>query len=176
MTTRRPTSSKVPIFEEVQALWSNALARVVIIVSSLMSILIMGAIAIAGPTAQAPQLVLVMLLIIFVDVLFLKVFRLITRVSADRLSVTFRPFITRRIELKNIVNAKVVKYNPIRDCGGWGIKRSRTYGLVFNMAGEHGVAVEMTDRKMLIGSLRSDELLAALRSGGVGESKSARKK
>ena len=53
-------------------------------------------------------------------------------------------------------------YNPIREYGGWGIR----YGLkskAYNVHGNHGVQLELLNRKrLLIGSQRSEEFANAL--------------
>ena len=81
---------------------------------------------------------------------------LTTVVTDRRVIARFRPFVTRTIERDAIDSAEPVKYSPIGDCGGWGIKGSRKYGAVLNVAGEHGVFINYTKngkpKKMLIGS------------------------
>jgi hypothetical protein len=56
----------------------------------------------------------------------------------------------------------VQTYRPIRDYGGWGIRYGRG-GKAYNVSGNRGVMLELSDgQKLLIGSQRPEELANAI--------------
>jgi hypothetical protein len=59
---------------------------------------------------------------------------------------------------------EVVKYNPISDYGGWGVRLSRN-GKAFNVKGEFGLKLYFDNRKpLLIGTQKPEELKKILES------------
>ncbi|MDR1052590.1 MAG: hypothetical protein LBL39_00285, partial [Planctomycetaceae bacterium] len=63
-----------------------------------------------------------------------------------------------RLELKDIISVETVKFRPIRDFGGWGI-RMRRNGWAYFMSGTEGIQITTTkQRKYLIGSDIPDRL------------------
>lgn len=85
-----------------------------------------------------------------------------TTVESECLEIRFRPFTRRRIPLDTIRRAEAVTYSPVMDYGGWGIKWSMK-GWCYNVSGNRGVEVHLTDGKMvMIGSQRAEELAAAI--------------
>ncbi|MEM7756174.1 MAG: hypothetical protein AAF297_11125 [Planctomycetota bacterium] len=92
--------------------------------------------------------------------------QLTTVVTDRRLLTRFRPLGTKSIELDHIDAAEPIKYSPLGDVGGWGIKGSRKFGLVYNVAGEHGVLLNYTKddkpKKMLIGSDHPGDIAVAI--------------
>ena len=97
--------------------------------------------------------------------LFFAILRLRTRVSAEEVELEFAPIWTRAIPVDLIESAAATRYNPIRHYGGWGIRYSRRRGWAYNVSGNEGVLLTLTEGKpVLIGSRRSDELAAAINS------------
>jgi len=90
--------------------------------------------------------------------LLLYFIKLITRVTHDHIEVYFYPFKREQIPFENIVISESRTYNAISEYGGWGIRTGRN-GKAYNVSGNQGVQLELTDgKKLLIGSQRSDEL------------------
>lgn len=90
--------------------------------------------------------------------------RMTTEVRRGGLYVRFFPFHLsyRKIPLENLVNHEVRTYQPIREYGGWGIKDGSA-GKAYNICGNRGVQLVYSDgRRMLIGSEKPEELLAAI--------------
>ena len=93
--------------------------------------------------------------------------RLITEVRPGLLWVRLSPFRGMRIATKEIASAFVREYSPIREYGGWGVRVSRS-GRAYNAYGDRGVQLVLQDgSKVLVGSQRPDDLLAALRLAGA---------
>jgi hypothetical protein len=90
--------------------------------------------------------------------------RLETRVEDDALVVRFFPFHLRprRFEWRRIASAEAVRYRPIRDYGGWGVRWGPA-GRALNVRGDRGVRIVFTDgARLLVGSQRADELAEAI--------------
>jgi hypothetical protein len=90
--------------------------------------------------------------------------KLIVEVREDGLFVRFRPFHLRprQIPLAQVVGHRALKYRPIREYGGWGL-RYGSGGRAYNVSGDRGVRIDFADGKhLLLGSRRPDELAAAI--------------
>ncbi len=93
--------------------------------------------------------------------------RLITEVRPGLLWVRLSPFRGMRIPTKEINSAFAREYSPIREYGGWGVRVSRS-GRAYNAYGNNGVQLVLSDgSRILVGSQRSAELVAALRLAGA---------
>jgi len=99
-------------------------------------------------------------------VLVVGVLRMTTEVMpvAVRVWYGWLPTYRRAIPAGSILRADVVRYRPLRDCWGWGVRRGADGELVMNARGDRGVRLTLTDGShILIGSQRPDELAAAVR-------------
>jgi hypothetical protein len=98
--------------------------------------------------------------------------RLITAVQSDALYVRFIPFHLRplRIDYAGLRGWRAVRYSPLRDFGGWGIRCGRR-GMAYNVSGSLGVELEYSSgRRLLIGSQRPQELEQAIASAAAAAS------
>jgi hypothetical protein len=80
--------------------------------------------------------------------------------------VRFFPFHRRPrvIDLENIESVEAVRYSPLRDYGGWGIRHGSA-GKAYNVSGNQGVVLRLKNGKtVLLGSQRYEELAAAIES------------
>ena len=72
----------------------------------------------------------------------------------------FFPLVKKRVNWKEIKTAEIVNYGFV---GGWGIRLWTKYGTVYNMKGNKGLAIALTDgNKFLIGTQKPEELTAIL--------------
>lgn len=93
--------------------------------------------------------------------------RLITEVRPGLLWVRLSPFRGMSIPTRDIDSAFTREYSPIREYGGWGVRVSRA-GRAYNAYGNEGVQLVLNDgSRILVGSQRSEELVAALRLAGA---------
>jgi len=117
-----------------------------------------------NPTSDLSLMVLVIVMSCGLPLLMYSC-RLVTEVCADALYVRFYPFHLRRVRIDytTITQCLAVKYSPLRDYGGWGVRDSRN-GKAYNVSGNLGVRLEFTSGvPLLIGSLHPIELAAAIK-------------
>ena len=105
---------------------------------------------------------------LFAGVLFpglLLAARLVTEVSPRGLRLRFPPFLTREIPFTEIRRVQARTYRPLREYGGWGLRWGGRGKTAYNVSGNKGVEVELTDgRTVMVGSQCPDELAEALRA------------
>ncbi len=102
--------------------------------------------------------------ILAVVIALLAFSRLTVEVRGDGVHARFAPFHRdeRVFPFEEIVSHAAVDYRPIRDYGGWGLRRGRN-GAAYNVSGSRGVLLTLRDgTTLLLGSLRADELDAAI--------------
>jgi hypothetical protein len=117
-------------------------------------------------TRPIPGIMILIIWIIFGIVFpsFLPFTKLRTEVRDDGIFIHFFPFhwSPRRIDFAKLKSYEVRTYRPLRDYGGWGI-RMGSQGLAYNMSGNHGVQLKLTNgNRVLIGSQKPDELLRSI--------------
>jgi hypothetical protein len=90
--------------------------------------------------------------------------RLQTEVRADGIYIQMWPLHRsfRRIPWSAIERYESIRYRPLRDFGGWGI-RWAPGKIAYNVSGNRGVWFELTEgRSVLVGSQRPEELVNAI--------------
>lgn len=88
---------------------------------------------------------------------------LVVEVTSDRIIIRFRPLRTRVIPLTEVLEHQVRKYKPVKEYGGWGIKGWSTNKVAYNMSGDEGVELTLSDgRRVMLGSQRATELAQAI--------------
>jgi hypothetical protein len=116
----------------------------------------------------APDTLLIIFWLLFgvgLPVLIFSV-RLITEVRSDAIYLRFFPLHLsfHKIAFEELQSFEVRKYNALREYGGWGI-RYGPQGKAYNVGGNRGVQLVLQDgKRILIGSQRPEEFLAALQS------------
>lgn len=148
--------SSDPIFEERQSfrqLWLWLLIGPILLFSMIISWLLKKE---ADPLLPV---ILSNIVILFVIILFI-ILRLETRIVDEGIFYRFFPLQRkfRSIKMAEIEKLEVIKYNPIRDFGGWGIR----YGLkgrAYNVSGNMGLMIYRKDgKRILIGTRKPDGL------------------
>jgi hypothetical protein len=94
-------------------------------------------------------------------VLAVGLLQMTTEVTPTEVRVWFGwvPIYRRVVSITGIQRYHVVRYRPILDYGGWGIRAGRDGERVLNARGDRGVRLELADgSKLLIGSQRPEEL------------------
>lgn len=119
----------------------------------------------------APDVVICVLFVIFGLGFpwFFYSLRLVTRVDSDHTMIRLWPFPATRIFHRDIEKAFARQYHPIREYGGWGLRWSPRAGRAYNVSGNRGLQLELTNgKKVLIGSQKAYELEAAVKRGMAG--------
>jgi hypothetical protein len=158
---------EVEYFREVQPMHRNALIRYVLPVEA---VVVTGIIVpIAFTVGQDKQLELLIVWIVAAVLLPAWIafgLRLTTIVTDRRVVARFPPFAIRSIDLSDIESAEAIKYSPLMDAGGWGIRYSMKMGAVLNVSGDRGVHVHYRTgektKRLLLGSERCGELADAI--------------
>jgi hypothetical protein len=152
------------LFSEKQALHSNPIVWPVIISLFVPSILAFNESTFnAGFEGMKPFLA-----ILFVDCLILLlVFSSKLNVEINKEEIHYRwfpfHFKTQHILWKNVLSAEVRKYNALREYGGWGIKGWSSKNRAYNVDGNIGLQLVLTNgNRILIGTKQSDKLEALL--------------
>jgi Family of unknown function (DUF6141) len=99
--------------------------------------------------------------------IFAAIVRLVTEVRPGTLSIRLVPFRARAISTGEIKSAEAREYSPMGEFGGWGIRLGRDGGRAYNAYGTRGVQLVLSEgKRVLVGTQREDELIAALRLAG----------
>ncbi len=86
--------------------------------------------------------------------------KLIMEVGSDRIRVRFYPLFFRTIYFEHIRSYEVCAYSPIRDLGGWGIRRWPGRGWAYTMQDSEGLQLELKNgKRLLIGSENPEKLV-----------------
>ncbi|MDE2508963.1 MAG: hypothetical protein KGM43_17295 [Planctomycetota bacterium] len=91
------------------------------------------------------------------------ILRMTTEVAPGEIRVWFGrvPTFRRSICTAAITRVEVVRFRPIRDHAGWGIRHARDGSLVFSARGDRGVRLEFVDGATVILGSQTPDLLAA---------------
>lgn len=105
----------------------------------------------ASNTGPILSLIVIFGILALFGMIYLK-----TEIDEEEIRMNFFPFVKKRVSWKEIKSAKVVNYGFV---GGWGVRLWTIYGTVYNIKGNKGLAVELTNgKKFLIGTQKADEL------------------
>lgn len=89
-------------------------------------------------------------------------FRMTTRVGDGKITFGFPLGLSRRVPLDRIEAVEVLRYRPLRDFGGWGL-RIGGKGVMYNARGDRAVRLTLRGgQSVFIGSQRPEALAAAL--------------
>ena len=118
-------------------------------------------------TQSFPVWTYALMALVLFAVLSLVTMRQVTRVETGTVSVRFGFLSSTSIPTSEIRLAEAVKYRPVREYGGWGIRGLGRRRAV-STRGDLGVLLTRNDGStLLIGSQKPRELLRALAQAGV---------
>lgn len=85
---------------------------------------------------------------------------LVSTLKREEIRMQLTPFIKKRIKWEDVRSAEVLNYGFV---GGWGIRLWTSYGTVYNVKGNKGLALELSKgQKLLIGTQKERELKKVL--------------
>jgi hypothetical protein len=92
--------------------------------------------------------------------------RLETEVRDDALALRFRRlWFPKTFQWPEIERVEAIRYRPILQYGGWGIRRSWTGEPIWNVSGNRGVRLHLRNGKtFVVGSSDAERLAEAIRS------------
>lgn len=110
--------------------------------------------------------IVVLTLFMFILLIFMYTSNLKTRITQDKIYFKFFPFHSKEQEylISDIKSMEVVKYSPVGEYGGWGI---RGFGdnKAFNVKGNKGLKILFKDgTKRLIGTQKPEELQRVIKN------------
>ncbi len=92
-------------------------------------------------------------------VLFLVLIKLKVVVTDKKIKIRHLLLFTKVIDLSEVVKQQIITYDFV----GYGIRKTKKYGTVYNVKGKEGVAMTLTNgEKYLIGSQKSEQFLKSL--------------
>lgn len=94
-------------------------------------------------------------------ILLLLLTKLKTTINHKGIEISFLPLIKKKhfTWSNDIVHAEVIKYSPIKDYGGWGLRKSFKNGTAYNVKGNQGVKLLLSNKKsLLIGTQKPEEV------------------
>ena len=92
--------------------------------------------------------------------------KLKTRIDEKGIHLQFFPFHLKTVSYpwNELYNVEVLKYSPIMDYGGWGLRISRK-GKAFNVKGDVGIKIQTADGKTrMIGTQDGENAKQAIKS------------
>jgi hypothetical protein len=97
--------------------------------------------------------------------LFIYYVKLIVEVREDGILIRFFPLHSRFIPFRDLNSYEACKYRPILDYGGWGI-RWGSKGWAYNVSGNRGVLLELSNgKRIMIGSQDPEKLARMIAEG-----------
>ncbi|KQC14572.1 MAG: hypothetical protein APR63_13935 [Desulfuromonas sp. SDB] len=156
------------IFEEKQRFTQIWLWALVLFIAGLSWWFFIGQIIFGVPQGNnpAPDYLVIIIFVVFgiLYPLFFIFCHLHVYIDDKYLKLRYFPLHLsyRSIELDKIINYQNIKYNPIIDCGGWGIKYGK-YGITYNVKGNKAIFLVLkSGKKILIGSQKADQFYSCL--------------
>lgn len=145
--------------------WVYALLAAMVLIGIVAAIWVQpdDAVNASGLRVEIPLVLAVGLIV--PSVLVAGVLRMTTEVTPAQLCVWFGwlPTYRKVVLISEIAALEVVRYRPIRECGGWGIRNGPEGERVLSARGDRGVRLLLRDgTRLLIGSQRPDDLARAL--------------
>lgn len=106
------------------------------------------------------------IILVLIAYLFYKL-ELTVVVKNAELLISFPPLVKRKLLLSEIIHCEAREYGPLREFGGWGIRRSwKGKGRAYNVKGNKGVQLRLRNgESLLIGSQKAELLAKAIRGG-----------
>ncbi|MBN1576033.1 MAG: hypothetical protein JW913_05745 [Chitinispirillaceae bacterium] len=110
-------------------------------------------------TGMIMEFIIVVILYLSIYLLF-RFARLTTEIDVKGITYRYYPFHFKHhtVHWDEIERYEVIKYHPLRDYGGWGIRFCKG-GKAFNVAGDRGLQLYLkTGKRILIGTQKDKEL------------------
>ncbi len=156
----------MPLFREVQHFRSVPLMIAVLAaMAGVLLLLLFQVQVLKAKNVPAVPVYIPIFIMSLLIVLFL-IMRLEVEVGESSFRYRFIPFLPfwREFEISSIQSAEAVKYRPIIEYGGWGIRYGRGIW-AYTVSGNRGVVIRIRNGKtFMLGTKKPDELTRSLRT------------
>lgn len=145
--------------------WGSFLVPAVLVLRRALEVAPVDGAAALGRFVLAAALALVPILV------WLLLGRLRVQVSRASLDIGFGQvsWIRKRVPLAEVVGMESVRYSPLRDFGGWGIRGGSGGKMAWTMRGDRALRLTLRDGKLLyVGSEDPDRLAQRIRVAAGG--------
>lgn len=112
-------------------------------------------------------ILILLTILVFFFFLLLSTCSLKTRITKKWIYIKYFPFhwVYKSYKREKITKIEIIKYDPIREFGGWGIRtgffRKR---MVYNISGKQGILLEFENgKKIIIGTRKAEEISKILK-------------
>ncbi|MES2763388.1 MAG: hypothetical protein V4677_14335 [Bacteroidota bacterium] len=156
-----------PTFTEIQKFnkwWHYVIAGLPVIITSTMFILVwLNVLKPEDDHSRSYGFITLLTVTSFTLISFMWFISLKLKTTIDQEGIHVRfygfPFCNKKISWEDIKIISVIKYSPLSDYGGWGVRRSISgKGWCYNVSGEQGIKLMRANGKpFLIGTQQSDE-------------------
>ena len=147
------------IFEEEQRFTQWWLWVILISVGILPIVGVYKQVLLGEPFGNNPMSNTGLIIFMVCMLLFVGLFRLMklkTVINKNGIEISFFPFLKRAFKWEEVTSYEIVNYGFV---GGWGIRLGTTYGTVYNVKGNKGLALQLKNgKKYLIGTQKEHEL------------------
>jgi len=110
----------------------------------------------------APNFILLLGLLTTLSLFFMLLFvYLKIMIDNSSIKITFFPFIKKNIPFSEIKRIKIIKYSPLKDYGGWGI-RYGSKGKAYTIGGNLGLSVTLLNNKNILIGINNKNLYKSL--------------
>jgi hypothetical protein len=110
---------------------------------------------------KEPLIFLILIVFTILTFIWFLFLNLKTIINEKGIIVTYSgiPFCKKNMRWEDITSISVIKYSPLYDYGGWGVKYSLSgNGWCYNVAGDYGIKILMINKKpFLIGTQQKEE-------------------
>ncbi|AIZ42028.1 hypothetical protein [Cellulophaga baltica] len=104
---------------------------------------------------------LIPLILVCLVILLFLILKLKTTLSQDYIQISFFPFFTKKWNWSEINTTDIVTYGFV----GYGIRLSLKYGTVYNIKGNHGLAIHLKNgKKLMVGTQKPEELANVIKN------------
>ncbi|WFO17555.1 hypothetical protein M601_007825 [Cellulophaga baltica 4] len=104
---------------------------------------------------------LIPLILVCLVILLFLILKLKTTLSQDYIQISFFPFFTKKWNWSEINTTEIVTYGFV----GYGIRLSLKYGTVYNIKGNHGLAIHLKNgKKLMVGTQKPEELANVIKN------------
>jgi hypothetical protein len=143
--------------------WINVILYIILIGDALITFIFVS-------KKQIVFISLVPLVAALVIFILFKIMNLTVSIDASKVEFRFKPFHLNNqvISKEDIASAKVIKYAPISDYGGWGIRYSFKKGKAFTIRGHYGLLLKLKSGKsILLGTQQPEQLSSFLTASSL---------